>query len=343
MQHAVVARERTGSRVARVLAGLAGLGLVTALVAGFFGHLHPALDSFSHLRLHLAALTILCGAVLLAIRQFDVSAVLFLAAGAAIILTWQGVALEAADQRLSTQPPPGNRATYRLLHLNLRHDNPSPGEVLSLIGRTQPDIVALTEVSDMWRERLEIIAHAYPHSLLCPPPSPIGGVAILSRRPFAEGNEPACHERGALAVARIDLSGEAINVAALHIGWPWPFDQPRALPRVTRHLARLRGPGIVAGDFNAAPWSWTVRSIAQESGFRIVEGVGSTWLFLSMPDWLRRHIGLPIDHLMAKGGVAPHAIERRGDAGSDHLPLLMEFSVAPGEPRREVLRAALAP
>lgn len=343
MQRAVVKHARMNGRVARALAGLFGLGLVTALVAGFFGHLHPALDSFAHLRMHLAGLAVLCGAILLAIRRFDAGALLFVAAGTAAFLTWQGVAPEAPDRRLVTQPPPGDRATYRLLHLNLRYNNPSREKVLSLIGRTQPDIVALTEVSDMWRVRLEFIAHAYPHRIVCPPPSPIGGVAILSRRPFAKGNEPVCHERGALAVARIDLSGEAVNVAALHIGWPWPFDQPAALPRVTRHLARLRGPGIVAGDFNAAPWSWTVRSIALETGFRIVKGVGSTWLFLSMPDWLRRHIGLPIDHLMAKGGVTPHAIERRGDAGSDHLPILMEFSVTPGEPRREVLRAALAP
>ena len=292
--------------------------------------------------MHLAVLAVLCGAILMAVRRFDVGAVLLVAAGTAAFLTWQGVALQAPDRRLAAQPPPGDRATYRLLHLNLRYNNPSPEKVLSLIGRTQPDIVSLTEVSDMWRERLEVIAHAYPHRIVCPPPSRIGGVAMLSRRPFAEGSEPACHERGALAVARIDLSGEAINVAALHIGWPWPFDQPAALPRVTRHLARLRGPGIVAGDFNAAPWSWTVRSIAQETGFRTVEGAGPTWLFLSAPHWLRRHIGLPIDHLMAKRGVIPHAIERRGDAGSDHLPILMEFSVAPSEPRREVLRADLA-
>lgn len=334
---------RADGRGARVLSGLVGLGLVGALAAGFFGHLHPALDSFAHLRLHLAALTALCGVTLLALRHVEVGGLLFLAAGTAGFLTWQGVALEAGDQRLSTQPPPGDRATYRLLHLNLRYDNPSPERVLSLIGRTQPDILALTEVSDMWRGRLDFIAHAYPHRIVCPPPSHIGGVAILSRRPFVEDSVPQCHERGALAVARVDLSGEPINVAALHIGWPWPFDQPQALPRVGRHLARLRGPGIVAGDFNAAPWSWTVRSIARETGFRVVGGTGPTWLFLGLPDWLRRHAGLPLDHLMAKGGVSPHAIGRRGDAGSDHLPILMEFSVPRGEPRREVLRAELAP
>ncbi|MGY6708340.1 MAG: endonuclease/exonuclease/phosphatase family protein [Rhizobiaceae bacterium] len=330
-------------RVARVSVGLVCLGLAGALVAGFFGHLHPALDSVSHFRMHLVVLAALTGGVLLILRHPAIGVVLLALAGAVTGLTWQGVAPEAAEQRLTTLPPYGERAAYRILHLNLRYNNPTPEKVLSLIGRTRPDILALTEVSDMWRERLEIIAHAYPHSIICPPPSRIGGVAILSRRPFAAGGEPQCHERCALAIAQIDFSGETLNVAALHLGWPWPFDQPRALPRVTRQLAGLRGPGIVAGDFNAAPWSWTVRHVARTSGFRVVEGVGPTWLFLSMPDWLRRGVGLPIDHLMAKGGVIPHAIDRRGDAGSDHLPILMEFSLPPQEPRRQVLRADLSP
>ena len=264
-------------------------------------------------------------------------------AGTVVVLSWQGVAVEAPDDRLATSPAPGDRAIYRILHLNLRHNHPAPERVLSLIGRTRPDILALTEVSDMWRERLAAIAHAYPHSIICPPPSRIGGVAILSRRPFEAGSEPECHDRGALAIARVDLSGEAVNVAALHLGWPWPFNHPRALARVSQQLADLRGPGIIAGDFNAVPWSWTVRQLASESGFRVVEGVGPTWLFIRLPDWLRRRAGLPIDHILAKDGIVPHLIERRDDAGSDHLPVLMEFSVTRQPPRQQVQRASLSP
>jgi len=333
----------TEGRAARVLGGLIALGIAGTLLAGFLGHLHPALDSLSHFRMHLAVAAAVAATLLLALRHLSFGIALLVVAGTVVVLSWRGVAFEAPDQRLATLPPPGDRAIYRILHLNLRHNHPEPEKVLSLIGRTRPDILALTEVSDLWRERLEAIAHAYPYSIICPPPSRIGGVAILSRRPFEAGSEPDCHDRGALAIARVDLSGEPVNVAALHLGWPWPFNHPRAQARVSRQLAGLRGSGIVAGDFNAVPWSWTVRQLASESGFRVIEGVGPTWLFMRLPDWLRRRAGLPIDHILAKDGIVPHLIERRDDVGSDHLPVVMEFSVTRQTPRQQVQRAALFP
>src|ERR1700755_1597353 len=42
------------------------LVLSVPLVAGFFGTLHPAFDSFAHFRVHLAVLLILCALPLLA-------------------------------------------------------------------------------------------------------------------------------------------------------------------------------------------------------------------------------------------------------------------------------------
>ena len=48
------------------MAFLAMLGLSVALVAGFFGTLHPAFDSFAHFRIHLAVLMALIALPLLA-------------------------------------------------------------------------------------------------------------------------------------------------------------------------------------------------------------------------------------------------------------------------------------
>ena len=48
------------------VAFIAMLVLSVALVAGFFGTLHPAFDSFAHFRVHLAVLMALCALPLLA-------------------------------------------------------------------------------------------------------------------------------------------------------------------------------------------------------------------------------------------------------------------------------------
>jgi endonuclease/exonuclease/phosphatase (EEP) superfamily protein YafD len=328
------------SRLA-VLFAAAALLSVLPLGFGFLGHLHPALDSFSHFRLHLAALLILVGTLAGVLRMLALGIVTVATGMAAIWITLGGLG-PAGPASVQADPVPQDieQATYRLLHLNLRYDNATPERVLSMIGRVRPDILTLTEVSEMWEERLSHIAHAYPHRIVCPPPSRIGGVAILSRRPFAD-TEPQCHERGALAVADIDIGGRRLDVAALHLGWPWPFDQPYRAPRVASHLSALAETAIVAGDFNAAPWSWTVRRIAAEARLRMAGHVGPTWLLLGMPDPLRRHAGLPIDHVLVKGGVVTHSIRRLEDVGSDHLPVLHEFSLLPIEREQKVMRAEL--
>src|SRR5690606_9878015 len=99
-------------------------------------------------------------------------------------------------------------------------NNPSPEKVLSLIGSTQPDIITFEEASRMWEGKLALIAHAYPHRISC---GSVFGAMILSRRPFAEGSEPGCHSSGTLATAKVDLGGVTIDVAAVHLGWPWPI------------------------------------------------------------------------------------------------------------------------
>ena len=104
-------------------------------------------------------------------------------------------------------PRPATRPVYRLLQMNLRFNNPTPKKVLSLIGRTNPDVITLDEVSAMWTTELGYIASAYPYRILCPYPNGVFGVALLSRRPFAAGTEPHCEPRGAMAIATVDFGG----------------------------------------------------------------------------------------------------------------------------------------
>lgn len=325
---------------AKLLTRLAALAFVTgaaaALSFGYLGFLHPAFDSFSHFRVHLAVLLAIAAPVLL-LLSFRMEALVALLLGAVSLAT----TLDGLPGLRDRPPLASDEATYRLLHINLRYDHADPGRVLSLIGRTRPDVISLNEVSPMWMDRLAALEAAYPHWVTCAPRTRIGEVAIFSRRPFAAGTTPYCEPRGAFAHARIDFSGRPTDVATLHLGWPWPYHQHVQLPGLLPDLARIGHTALIAGDLNAVPWSHTARQVARATGADFLRGIGPTWLFGFAPDRLRRAIGLPIDNVLAKGGVIVHSAASIEGAGSDHLPVLVEFSVLPQEPEAEVLQAAV--
>jgi endonuclease/exonuclease/phosphatase (EEP) superfamily protein YafD len=307
-------------------------GLISLpLIAGFFGEVHPAFDSFAHFRAHLAVLLAVSALAPLAVgfwKEAAAAVVLALAAlsTTAVDLPIPGLGAVAADQR------PDDRAIYRLLQLNLLFNNPEPEKALSVIGRTQPDVITLNEVSEMWQARLEPLAASYPYRLFCMSPRRIGGVAILSRRPFVSDARPYCFSNGRYAVARIDLGGSVIDVASLHLNWPWPYDQAGEIEQVASEFSGLSDDTLLAGDFNAVGWSAAVTHVMEAGGFVRVPPIGPTWLGYSLPAALRDYVGLPIDHVLAKGLVQVHSVAKAGDAGSDHAPVLVEFSVAAKAP-----------
>lgn len=309
------------------------------LVAGYWGSVHPAFDSMAHFRLHLALLLALVSLPLVFFkgwRQIGATgAVLGLAAISATLAP--GMRTGPASAEAAAAPA----AHYRLLQMNLRYDNATPKAVFSVIGETRPDVVTLNEVSRMWVEQLKFLEATYPYRIICPPPARIGGVAILSRRPFLHPSAATCHDRGSMAVAAINFGGSAVDIAALHLGWPWPFEQHHQLGRVVPTVERLGDTAILAGDLNATPWSTTARRLAAAGELTTLEGIGPTWFLPVLPDSVRRIAGLPIDNIFTKGRVVPLSVKRLGEAGSDHLPVLFEFGVLPRTPddADEVLQA----
>ena len=314
------------------------------LVAGFLGAWHPALDSFSHFRAHLAAVlafVALPALLLPGIRRVGLAALLL--GAAAFCSTLAGFALPGISPvRAAFQAKDHGSAVYRLLQLNLRFDNRTPEKVLSLIGRVSPDVITLNEVSRFWTPKLALLEKAYPYRILCAVDSNVGATAVLSRRPFAEGTQTACHVDGSMSTATIDFGGRPVTVAALHLEWPWPFEQPEQIGRLAPHLATLAPTALVAGDLNAAPWSHAVRRVAAAGGLTRAPDAGQTWLWRRLPVGLRPWIGLTIDHVFSKGALAVHSVTIAEPVGSDHAPLLVEFSLpaAPGDDAaRELVQA----
>lgn len=301
---------------------MALVGVSLPLVAGYLGRMHPALDSFGHFRAHLGVALAVVGIIAVVARaRIEGIVALMLGLGSVgTTIDWPwlqppGPALEAGEPR------------YRLLQMNLRFDNAEMNAVLSLVARTAPDVVTFEEVSAAWEEKLVLLSSAYPYRIVCPRTDVVGSVAILSKRPFTPDRTPECFGDGALAIARVDFGGRGVDIAALHLFWPWPNGQSGQLTRLAEPLATLGTKAVLGGDFNATSWSNAVGRVETAGVLKRVPGSGRTWLHRRLPNALRRIVGLPIDHVMANEGIRPISLEALGHAGSDHLPLLLTFAV----------------
>ena len=91
---------------------------------------------------------------------------------------------------------------------------------------------------------------------------------------------------------------------------------------------------ILAGDLNAAPWSAASARIADAAGMTPAGPAGPTWLYRRLPEFLR-FAGLPIDRVFTRGEVVVHSVNTLEAVGSDHLPVLVEFSLEAAGPEAE--------
>lgn len=316
-----------------LIAFLAALLLSLLLVGGFFGRLHPAFDSMAHFRVHLAAMLIVVAVPLAFSRGFRWQGLLAAALGAWAILNVTGTSVVPGLGPVQASYEPKDEASpvYRLMQLNLRYNNAEPGKVLSLIGRVRPDIVTLEEVSAMWAGKLMLLSSAYPYRIVCSIDNHAGGVAILALRPFAADAQGNCLDGGTVATATVDLGGRFVEVGAMHLHWPWPASQAAQIEAIAPLLGDMAQTAILAGDLNATPWSAASARVAAAAGMTAVGPSGPTWLYRLLPEFLR-FAGLPIDRVFTKGGVAVHSVRTLEAVGSDHLPVLVEFSIRAPDP-----------
>jgi endonuclease/exonuclease/phosphatase (EEP) superfamily protein YafD len=301
---------------------LAAIVTSVPIVLGFFGALHAAFDSLAHFRAHLAAAMALLALPLLvtALRREGLMALIF--ATGAFSSALLGISPGFGKARASASGEP----VYSLVQFNMNFRNQRQADFLRLLARLNPDIVLLQEAAPanrLWLERTRGI-YAYQH--YCPSTRRTGGTAILSRRPWVLGSGQGCFSDGHAAVAQIDLGGRALDVVSLHSLWPWPHGQPQQLTDFEAIGRALGDTAIIAGDFNAAPWSNAVRRVARAANAEI-HSPGPSWLMWELPSAWRTHFGLPIDQLLAKGVSVTSGPEVADEGGSDHAPVLTRFAI----------------
>jgi endonuclease/exonuclease/phosphatase family metal-dependent hydrolase len=222
--------------------------------------------------------------------------------------------------------------------------------VAEVLARLEPDIVALQEL-DVGRartnhvdqaneiaQRLDMACHFHAAMRV---ESEFYGDAILSAFPeklIQTGPLPGhprmtmLEPRGALWI-EVEIEGRAVQVINTHLGLV-----PREQQEQARFLAgpswlqhpRCQGPRILLGDFNATGVSVVYRTLTAklESARNLAPRRSPTTTFPSQLPVLR------IDHIFVSPEIQVRDVFAPFDEltrlASDHLPLVMDFDLAPG-------------
>lgn len=312
-------------KIFRFLLLIAMIGTSLVIGAGFLGAFHPAFDTLSNFRLHLAILLALM-AVLWTFKCSRVPAAIFaLISFFAIASTTAGLPFASGSAQASR-----NTQTYRLFSMNLFWANQMPDAVVSRILELDPDLVVLMEFEHSWPGKIRGLSTIYPYRFHCSVHYGTGGVVMLSKYPL-NSSPRYCGEYGSLALSDVEIDGTNVTLGAVHLRWPWPASGPRLIDQHTPLLNAIGENALIAGDFNSVTWSHSMARFAEAGDLQIVENIGPTWgpnmtVFGRNLQWPRQ-FGLPIDNAMSKGSVNVVSASTLESIGSDHLPILIDFQL----------------
>lgn len=242
--------------------------------------------------------------------------------------------------------PTGGRPIYKLMTHNVFGLNYDMERVKAVVETEKPDIIALQEYFGEQSSELHPLLHEqYPYFAQCR-----GGkranIAIYSKLPFQEAEEDgACPNDayGKQRTARIlatftQPDGSKFSVLTTHLDWPLPvMRQAKQFEELTAAVNETQGPLLVVGDFNSTPWSYAMRDFATRTMLeRQTRNVVTFPLRFTAPHrffpsgLMETMPVLPLDHVLTRAGIQVHDIHAGTDTGSDHLPIIATFSVAPG-------------
>jgi endonuclease/exonuclease/phosphatase (EEP) superfamily protein YafD len=291
-----------------------------ATVLGFLGRLWWRFELLSHFRLQYFIFLAACSLIFLLAGQLIglLLSFLFSLANLALILPLYH-RKPARDQ---------NSQSYRLVLSNVLGHNQQYDKILDFIHSANPDLMILIEVQahlmDALQPILDHYPYTYPHVR-----DDNSGLALLSSLPlqsvesryFGDAEKPSI-------VARLHLDGKLLTVIGTHPPPPkrrFMTDQRnRQMLDIAHFAADQTGEVLLVGDLNMTSWSYSFQDLLQHSRLhdsRLGFGIQPTW---PMPNLL---LAVPIDHVLHTPGVYPHRRHTGPLIGSDHLPVILDFSL----------------
>jgi endonuclease/exonuclease/phosphatase (EEP) superfamily protein YafD len=234
-------------------------------------------------------------------------------APAALVLVTALVPAAGAPRSIASPPSP-DFLRIKLAHANLWAGNREHARFVDWVRSEHPDILVVSELTPDWAGALRRLADILPYQRL----TGSGDVGILAAWPWRDVEALPRQ----LAVVDLDTPAGALRVIGVHP--PAPVTAAHAARRdavIGLAAAQARGtplPVIVAGDFNAAPWSRPMRSLVSTASLHYGPGAWDpTW-----PVGLPRPFGVAIDHVLAGNGCRVVDRWHGKRIGSDHWPVV---------------------
>jgi len=304
---------------------LGALGFASAVIslAGFGGSFAWWLEILSHFRVQYALCFLLLAALFAAGRKWRG------AIGAFAMAT-----VNAWPVLLFLLPPtpmaPAAGSSFRAMLMNVNCQRGDSSAVRAAISNANPDLLVLEEISDRWLDSLAPALEAYPFRIFQARYDNFG-IGLFSRRPFDSTHiAPFGLVDIPSVFAELRLEGRPLSLVATH---PMPpggalpaSERNRHLEWMANKIAALSGPVLLLGDLNTSPWSPVYRRFLKISGLMdSAQGrsIRPTWPSSIPLLWL------PLDHALHSDGIAIHARSVGPNIGSDHLPLIVDFSCTP--------------
>ena len=307
----------------RGLLGALGFAAAAISLAGFLGSYSWWLEILSHFRVQYALCFLLLAALFALGRKWRG------AAGAlAMALINMGPVLLFLLPRAPLAPASGSSFRAMLMNVNCQRGDPSA--VRAAISNANPDLLVLEEISDRWLASLAPALAAYPFRKIQARYDNFG-IGLFSRYPLDSIRlEPFGLVDIPSIFAELRLEGRPLTFVATH---PMPpggallaSERNRHLDWMADEIAALSGPVLLLGDLNTSPWSPVYRRFLKNSGLKdSAQGrsIRPTWPSSIPLLWI------PLDHALHSDGIAIHKRSVGRNVGSDHLPLIVDFSCTP--------------
>lgn len=220
------------------------------------------------------------------------------------------------------------RAALRLVVYNANHANTNYKNIGSYLAKADVDVVILIEATAMMRRRMEEALPDY--RSVGQTRTDAFGLVAFSRLPILKSETLTLADHALPSQSLIvETLGERFAVLGLH-----------TMPPVGATAAGLRDAmlseaaawamrhdnAIIAGDFNATPWSHAFKRLLSKGDLRDSErgfGLQTSWPAQLWP------LSIAIDHCVHSSTLRTHDRSVGPFLGSDHRPLHLTLGFAP--------------